>query len=78
MPTECLEGYTHMLERLVIKRGIPENIYCDRHTILINPKDGKLTQFGHMYKDLGINIIATNTHKLKAKLKNRIILFKID
>lgn len=78
MPTECLEAYTHMLERLITKRGIPENIYCDKHTILINPKDGKLTQFGHMHEDFDINMIATNTHKLKTKLKNEIILFKID
>ena len=35
MPAECLEGYVHMLEILVTKYGIPENIYCDRHTILI-------------------------------------------
>lgn len=58
MPTECLEGYVRMLEILVTKYGIPENLYCDRHTILINPKDGELTQFGHMCEDLGINIIA--------------------
>ena len=32
MPAECLEGYVHMLEILVTKYGIPENIYCDRHT----------------------------------------------
>ena len=67
-----------MLEILVTKYGIPENIYCDRHTILINSKDGELTNFGHMCEDLGINIIAANTLKLKAKLKNGIILFKID
>ena len=69
MPTECLEGYVHMLEILVTKYGIPENIYCDRHTILINPKDGELTQFGHMCKDLGINIIAANTPQAKGKVE---------
>ena len=46
MPTECLEGYVHMLEILVNKHGIPENIYCDKHTILISLIDGNLTQFG--------------------------------
>ena len=61
MPTECLEGYVHMLEILVNKYGIPENFYSDKHTILINPKDGELTNFGHMCEDLGINIIAANT-----------------
>ena len=43
MPTECLEDYVHMLKILVTKHGIPENIYCDMYTILINPKDGELT-----------------------------------
>jgi len=69
MPTECLEDYVHMLEILVNKHGIPENIYCDRHTILINPKDGKLTQFGHMCDDLGINIIAACTPQAKGKVE---------
>lgn len=69
MSTECLEGYVHMLEILVIKYGIPENIYCDRHTILINPKDGELTNFGHMCEDLGINIIAANTAQAKGKIE---------
>lgn len=69
MPTECLEGYVHMLEILINKHGIPENIYCDRHTILINPKDGELTQFGHMCDDLGINIIAASTPQAKGKVE---------
>ena len=69
MPTECLEGYVHMLEILVTKYGIPENIYCDKHTILISPIDGNLTQFGHMCEDLGINIIAANTPQAKGKVE---------
>ena len=69
MPTECLQGYIHMLEILVTKYGIPENIYCDRHTILINPKDGELTNFGHMCEDLGINIFAVNTPQAKGKVE---------
>lgn len=69
MPTECLEGYVRMLQILVTKYGIPENIYCDRHTILINPKDGELTNFGHMCNDLGINIIAANTPQAKGKVE---------
>ena len=69
MPTECLEGYVHMLEILVTKYGIPENIYCDKHTILISPIDGNLTQFGMMCEDLGINIIAANTPQAKGKVE---------
>ena len=69
MPTEYLEGYVHMIEILVTKYGIPENIYCDKHTILISPIDGNLTQFGHMCEDLGINIIAANSPQAKGKVK---------
>lgn len=69
MPTECLEGYVHMLEILVTKYNIPENIYCDKHTILISPIDGNLTNFGHMCEDLGINIIAANTPQAKGKVE---------
>ena len=69
MPTECLEGYVHMLEILVTKYGIPENFYSDRHTILIDPKDGELTNFGHMCEDLGINIIAASTPQAKGKVE---------
>ena len=69
MPTECLEGYVHMLEILVTKYGIPENFYSDKHTILINPKDGELTQFGQMCEDLGINMIAANTQQAKGKVE---------
>lgn len=69
VPTECLEGYVHMLEILVTKYGIPENLYCDKHTILISPIDGNLTNFGHMCEDLGINIIAANTPQAKGKVE---------
>ena len=69
MPTECLEGYVHMLKILVTKYGIPENFYSDKHTILISPIDGNLTQFGHICEDLGINIIAANTPQAKGKVE---------
>ena len=72
---ECLEGYIHILETILIKYGIPENFYSDRHTILINPIDGKLTQFGSICEDLGINIIAALTPMAKGKVeeKNEVI-----
>ena len=69
MPTECLEGYVRMLEILVTKHGIPENLYSDKHTILISPIDGNLTQFGQMCEDLGINMIAANTPQAKGKVE---------
>lgn len=69
MPTECLEGYVNLLYLLITKHGIPENIYSDRHTILIAIKDGETTQFGYMCKDLGINQIAASTPEAKGKIE---------
>ena len=69
MPTECLYGYTMLLKLLITMHGIPENIYSDRHTILIALKEGEITQFGHMCKDLGINQIAALTPEAKGKVE---------
>ena len=69
IPTESLEGYVRLLQILVTKYGMPENIYCDKHTILVNPKDDELTQFGYMCEDLEINIIAANTPQAKDKIE---------
>ena len=69
MPNECLEGYVNLLYLLLTKYGIPENIYSDRHTILIAIKDGELTQFGHICEDLGINQIAALSPEAKGKVE---------
>ena len=69
MPNECLEGYVNLLYLLLINYGIPENIYSDRHTILISPKDGELTHFGYICEDLGINQIAALSPEAKGKVE---------
>lgn len=69
MPTECLEGYTMLLYLLLKEHGIPENIYSDRHSILINHLTGELTQFGYMCNDLGINQIAALSAEAKGKVE---------
>lgn len=69
MPNECLEGYVNLLYLLLNNYGIPENIYSDRHTILIAIKDGEITQFGRMCEDLGINQIAALTPEAKGKVE---------
>jgi len=40
---ECLEGYFNVMEQIITQYGLPVSIYCDRHTIFISPKDGKLS-----------------------------------
>jgi len=69
MPTECIEGYCHMLKILISKHGIPENIYSDKHTIFKNPLDGKLTQLGRMCSEFGINMIFAQTPEAKGKVE---------
>ena len=71
MPTECLEGYCHMLKILIEKHGIPENIYSDKHTIFKSPIDGNLTQFGRMCEELGINMIFAETAQAKGKVEKK-------
>ena len=71
MPTECLEGYCHMLKILIQKHGIPENIYSDRHTIFKSPVDGQLTQFGRICEELGINTIFAQTAQAKGKVEKK-------
>lgn len=69
MPTECLEGYIKLLYLLLKKYGIPENIYSDRHSVLIPRKEDGATTFGNICKDLGINQIAALTPEAKGKVE---------
>ena len=69
MATECRVGFCHMLKTILIKHGIPENLYSDKHTILKSPIDGNLTQFGRMCKELGINMIFAETPQAKGKVE---------
>lgn len=71
MPTECLEGYCYMLKILILKHGIPENIYSDKHTIFKSPIDGNLTQFGRMCEEFGINMIFAETAEAKGKVEKK-------
>jgi hypothetical protein len=71
MPTECLEGYCHMLKILITKYGIPENFYSDRHTIFKSPVNGNLTQFGRICEELGINLIFASTPQAKGKVEKQ-------
>ena len=69
MPTECLEGYAMLLFLLIKEHGIPENIYSDRHSILINHLTGEVTQFGLICNDLGINQITALSAEAKGKVE---------
>jgi len=71
MPTECLQGYCHMLKILISKYGIPENLYSDKHSILKNHLNDSLTQFGRMCEEFGINLIFAETAQAKGKIEKK-------
>ena len=71
MPTECLEGYCHMLKLLISEHGIPENLYSDKHSILKNHLNDSLTQFGRMCEEFGINLIFAETAQAKGKIEKK-------
>lgn len=69
MPTECLIGYCHILRQIVINHGIPQILYSDKTTIIVNHINDNPTQFGRMCKELGIEIIAANSPEAKGKVE---------
>lgn len=78
-PTEDLDGYLLMMRSIVRKRGLPESIYHDRHTILQSPKkptvDEELagidpqSQFQRVLKELGIASIAAHSPQAKGRVE---------
>ena len=69
MHTERLEGYCKLLELLLTKYGIPENIYSDKHTIFKSSVEENLTTFGAICNDFGINTIFANSAEAKGKIE---------
>ena len=81
-PTECLNGYFHVLERTILKWGVPVSIYSDAHTIFFSPKSGKLTvqeelagvtvaltQFGKALDILGVTLIKASSPQAKGRIE---------
>lgn len=78
-PTEDLDGYLLMLRSIARKRGLPESIYHDRHTILQSPKkptvDEELagidpqSQFQRVLKELGVVSIAAHSPQAKGRVE---------
>jgi transposase len=79
---ECLRGYFEVIEQMIWREGIPELIYCDRHTIFRSPKkeepsieqqlkgkQGNLTQFGQAMDELGIGLIFAKSPQAKGRIE---------
>jgi hypothetical protein len=78
---EDATGYMHMLQEIVLKRGIPMALYHDRHSIFDISEDklpsieeqleGKApqTQFGRLLKELGIESISAHSPQAKGRIE---------
>lgn len=66
---ECQLGYCYAFKIMFKKHGLPQSIYCDRTTILWDPKKNELTQVGRMLDELGIELIYANTAEAKGKIE---------
>ena len=65
---ECQYGYIKTMRLILEKFGIPLKLYSDKHTIF-KGKDGNITQFGLMMKDLGIEMIFAGTAMAKGRIE---------
>ena len=76
------QGYFEIIRQIVSNHGVPMSLYCDRHSIFVSPKDGKLsideqlegkyvklTQFGRAMEELGINIIKAFSPQAKGRIE---------
>ncbi len=43
MPNECMEEHYEIARQVIMNQGRALSFYCDKHTIFISPKEGKLT-----------------------------------
>jgi transposase len=79
---ECLHGYLEITRQMLLKHGIPVNIYADRHTIFRSPKADKLaleeqlegkqvklTQFQRAMDELGVVIIPARSPQAKGRVE---------
>lgn len=80
--TERLDGYFHVLERMILGSGVPRSLYMDGHTIFFSPKRDKLsleeelegktkalTQFGTVMDILGILPIHAGSPQAKGRVE---------
>lgn len=76
---EDAAGYFLSLEQVCLRKGIPQSIYADQHTIFQSPSPpsieqelyGELphTQFGRLLDELGIQLIAARSPQAKGRIE---------
>lgn len=81
-PTETLNGYFNMLEKLIRRHGVPASIYADRHTIFQAASKAKRTieddllgkavtysQFENAVLQLGSTLLAAQSPQAKGRIE---------
>jgi len=80
-PTECSEGYAHVMQEGIHKYGVPLGLYSDQHTIFRSPNEKltieqelagetmPLSQFGKAMVDLHIEHIKALTPQAKGRVE---------
>jgi len=81
---ECLLGYLEAMQQTLTDYGIPQSTYSDRSSIFfVNPKqedslsiqeqlegrEGSLTQFGHIMRRLGVDMIKAYSPQAKGRVE---------
>lgn len=73
---ETLNGYYHILERMLVSYGIPYEIFTDRRTVFTykckkSPSidEDTYTQFGYACKQLGIKLDSSSVPQAKARVE---------
>lgn len=69
MPLECMRGYARMAERMVRKKGAPEAIYSDKHSVFRSAKGGDKTQLALMMDDLGVRMVFASSPQAKGRVE---------
>lgn len=75
-PTEGTEEYSQLLEQHLKKYGRPLGLYVDKHTTFrVNreetQKGVRITHFGRIVKELGIELICAHSPQAKGRVENK-------
>lgn len=80
-PTECLDGYFELMERVIRQHGCPMAIYADKHAIFqennldtdksmdFSGQAAPVTQFHRALNELGIELIAAHSPQAKGRVE---------
>lgn len=78
MPTECVRGYARMMREVVTRHGVPRAIYSDKGSVFRDAKDGSITQFALVIRDLGVRMVFENSPQAGQSARRALQLHRPD